>query len=386
MDFLYDKYKRRAIFAIMSALVAILLVINAVTYSISKQVIEHQFGLSAQSMAVAVSLLIGEDLDAYRNFLDTRDVNSEYYRQMQVRFAKIKKTSNIRFVYTMKQLDDNRMEFILDGEPIGSDDYSKPGDTEDITDAVRQLLLTKQPTIQEPATSDFGVLLCGNAPIIDEDGGLLGIAAVDIDNSMVFSTIRHLFIILVIVCLLLLILIYFLLSRVAPYFLGALLKDKLTNAYNKRYFDSLLKKSINMALKNKYDLSLLMLDLDHFKNVNDTYGHPFGDVVLAKVSGLIRECLRKDDFFVRYGGEEFCILLSNVNNAVAVMLAERIRKAVESFEIYNEEKDMGINITISIGVANLNKTKLSAAELLRNSDSALYKAKVTRNAVAVFSG
>jgi diguanylate cyclase (GGDEF)-like protein len=370
----------------MSTLVVILLIVNATTYSISKQVIENQFGLAAQSMAVAVSLIVGEDLDAYRDFLDTRDVSSVYYQRMQSLFAEIKKTSNIRFVYTMKQLNDTHMEFVLDAEPVGSQDYSKPGDIEEITDAIRQVLLTKHPTIEKATVSDFGVLLSGNAPIIDENGELLGIAAVDIDNSMVFLTIRHLFIILAIVCLSLLILVYFLLSKVTPYFLGALLKDKLTNAYNKRYFDSLLKKSINMALKNNYDMSLLMLDLDHFKNVNDTYGHPFGDVVLAKVSGLIRECLRKDDFFVRYGGEEFCILLFNVNNAVPVMLAERIRKAIESFEIYNEEKNIGINITISIGVANLNRTKLSAAELIKNSDVALYKAKVTRNAVAVFSG
>jgi diguanylate cyclase len=126
-----------------------------------------------------------------------------------------------------------------------------------------------------------------------------------------------------------------------------------------------------------------MLDIDFFKKVNDTYGHPFGDIVLAKVSGLIRDCLRRDDFFVRYGGEEFAVLLYGLDSDIAIKLAERIRKAIETFEIFNEEENIIIKVTISIGVENLHKRHLSAVEFVHRVDKALYKAKETRNTVAM---
>jgi diguanylate cyclase (GGDEF)-like protein len=379
----YNNYKKRTIWAIMAALLSILLIVNAITYSFSKQVIEHQFGMTAQSTAVAVSLLICKDLDGYRNFLNTRDETSDYYRSMQGYFDEIKRTGNIRFIYTINQLDDTYIEFILDSEPVGSPDHSSPGDIEEMTDASRQVFLTKQPAILKPTSSVFGVLLGGNAPILDEYGNLLGMVAVSIDNSTVYSALRQLFIVMGITCILLLIFIYFLLLRVSDFFLEAMLRDKLTKAYNRRYFDSLLQKGIEIALKENQELVIFMIDLDHFKKINDTYGHPFGDTVLIKASGLIRECIRREDFLIRYGGEEFVVLLYNVSLPITVALAERIRKAIESSSIHNEEKNIDVKITISIGIANLNGEKLSASELLIKADKALYQAKETRNAVAV---
>jgi diguanylate cyclase (GGDEF)-like protein len=367
----------------MSVLVSILLIINIVAYSVSRRVVENQFGLSAQSVAVAVSIFIAEDLDGYRNFMETRDETSEYYRYMQDHFSKTKQNSNIRFIYTINQLDDNNIEFILDSEPVGSPDHSAPGDIEEMTDASREVFLTKQPAVLRPTSSAFGVLLGGNAPILDENGDLLGVVAVSIDNSTVFLAVRQLFIVLCVTCLFLLVVIYFLLSKVSHFFLDAMLRDKLTKAYNKRYFESILQKSIAIALKEKQNLSILMLDIDFFKNVNDTYGHPFGDIVLSKVSGLIRECLRKDDFFVRYGGEEFAVLLYDLDSDITLKLAERIRRAIETFEIYNDENNITVRVTISIGIENLRKRNLSAIEFVHNVDKALYKAKETRNTVAV---
>jgi diguanylate cyclase (GGDEF)-like protein len=369
----------------MSILVSILLIVNIVTYTILKQVMEHQFGLAAQSVAVTASLMISEDLDAYRYFLATRDVESEYYQRMQNYFAEIKRTSNIRIIYTVNKLDDTRVEFILDSEPVGSSDYSAPGDIEEMTPASREVFLTKQPAILGPTGSAFGVLLGGKAPILDEYGSLLGAVAVSIDNSMIYPAIRQLFIVLGIICILLLVFIFFFLSKISHFFLEPMLKDKLTGAYNKRYFDSFLQESIDTALKTSQDLSVMMIDLDHFKLINDTYGHVFGDVVLSKVSTIIRDCLRKDDFVVRYGGEEFVVLLFNIDSVIAMMLAERIRKMIESCEIYNDDGSICAQITISIGISNLQKRRITALEMVNDADKALYKAKETRNTVAVLS-
>ena len=383
MNFFYKKYQRLVIWPVMSLLSSIFLIVTIMTYSMVRDILGHQFGLVAQSVAVAVSLMISEDLDGYREFLKERDVGSEYYQRMQRNFYQIKKTNNIRFIYTINKLDDIFVEFILDAEPVGSPYYSPPGEIAEVTPASQRVFLTKEPAILEPTRLAYGVLLGGSAPIIDENGDLLGVAGVTIDNSVVFSTVKHLFAALVVVCIILLLLVFSLLSKAADFFLESLLKDKLTGAYNKRYFDDILQEHIDIALNLGQDLSVLMLDLDHFKKVNDTYGHIFGDEVLSKVSSWIRNCLRKDDYLIRYGGEEFVVLLINLNSDIAMIVAERIRKAVESSETYNMEENVPVKITISIGVASLRQRRLSSLELISDADKALYKAKETRNAVAV---
>jgi len=384
MDYLYRNYKRRIILCVMAVLVIILIIINAVVYSTLKRLMENQFQLAGQSTAVAVSSIISEDLDGYRNFLITKDTSSEYYLRMHDYFGNILKSSNIRYIYTINRLDDVHIEIILDSEPAGSKYHSIPGSIEKMNEAARQVFQTKKPAELRPTRSAFGHLLGGYAPILDEQGELLGMTGVDIDYGEVLDVVQQLFIALTTIFVLLLIFIYFLLSRVSHYFLEPMLKDKLTGAYNKRYFESMLQKSINEALEAKQELSVLMLDLDHFKRINDTYGHIFGDVVLSKTAGWIKESLRREDFFVRYGGEEFIVLLLNLDADIAEKLAERIRRTIESHNIYNAEHHISINMTISIGIANLQKRNISALELVKEADKALYEAKKTRNAVVTF--
>jgi len=368
----------------MSLLMVLLLIINAVLYSILNKVMERQFMLGAQSVAVAVSRIIFQNLDDYRDFLNTRNVNSPYYRHMQDCLNQIKASSNIRFIHTINRLDNDSAEIILDAEPQGSADYLPPGSKEKMTGASRLVFFTKAPTMLEPTKSSSGrLMLGGNAPILDEQGELLGAVTVSIEHGTIFKTVRHLFITLSLIFILLLAFIYFLLLRVSHLFLEPILKDKLTGAYNRRYFESILQNGIDVSLKSNQNLSILMLDLDHFKNINDTYGHLFGDTVLSKIAGLIRDSLRKDDFFVRYGGEEFIIMFFNLQPETSLMLAERIRKTIEDFQIYNETEKINVKITISIGVANLLQRNLKALELINEADKAMYKAKETRNAVAM---
>ena len=368
----------------MILLTMILIITNVVIYSILKHVMENQFQSAGQSVAVSVSLIISEDLDGYRNFMKTRDTTSEYYLRMQGCFNKIKTASNIRFIYTLNKLDDTHIEVILDSEPIGSQYYSAPGSIERMNEFTRHVLQTRRPTALKPVHSSYGYLLGGYAPILDEHSELLGMVGIDIDYGEVLSIVQQLLIALTTIFILLLLFIYLLLSRVSHFILDPVLKDKLTGAYNKRFFESTLQKSIGISLKTNQDISILMLDLDYFKNINDTYGHIFGDVVLAKVATYIRECLRKDDFFVRYGGEEFAILIFDLKPTIAMSLAERIRKSVESHNIYNAEENLSIKMTISIGIANLQQRELSALELVNEADKALYKAKETRNTVVNF--
>jgi diguanylate cyclase (GGDEF)-like protein len=163
--------------------------------------------------------------------------------------------------------------------------------------------------------------------------------------------------------------------------------DQLTNIPNRRYFDERLPKEWDRAVRTKTPVSILMLDLDHFKTYNDTYGHLNGDKVLQTVSRIFtREKKRPADFVVRWGGEEFAVILPETNSQGAAHLAESIRKSVEETEILLDGGTK-TKITVSIGVNSLIPDRSSSYnDFIRNADDALYKAKGEgRNRVCLYS-
>ena len=158
--------------------------------------------------------------------------------------------------------------------------------------------------------------------------------------------------------------------------------DPLTGAYNRRTFLELMDKELSRARRFDTPLSLVMLDLDHFKRVNDTYGHLVGDRVLQRFADVVRGELRKEDVLFRYGGEEFCVLVPDVAGPGAVTLADRIRAAVtrQPFLIDGHE----IPVTTSAGVsARIEEGPEDVDRLVHRADEALYIAKRRgRNRVA----
>ncbi len=154
-------------------------------------------------------------------------------------------------------------------------------------------------------------------------------------------------------------------------------KDPLTSLFNRRFMDQWLNKNLPKAISKGSDLTLLMLDIDDFKKVNDRYGHEVGDKILIQVSRTIRETLRDCDVVVRYGGEEFVILLPDIDLNTGYRIAERVRKQIEEIVPF-EEKNPSENIKASLGITSLqNQTeeKVSPETLLRQADKAIYLAK-----------
>ena len=149
--------------------------------------------------------------------------------------------------------------------------------------------------------------------------------------------------------------------------------DGLTQIYNRRHWQESLEQEHAKACRHNKNLSLIMLDLDHFKLLNDNYGHQCGDMVLIEVSALISSLLRVEDIFGRYGGEEFAIILPETNLKGATELGQRIcRSIAENSLNYNGQS---ISVTISLGVAQLSNTDSNYEELITQSDNALYQAK-----------
>ncbi len=163
------------------------------------------------------------------------------------------------------------------------------------------------------------------------------------------------------------------------------LLDGLTGLNNHRYFQEVLETELERAGRYKHPISLLMLDIDFFKKVNDNYGHPAGDHVLKEVSRVFVALVRQCDFVARYGGEEFAIVLPVTDTHGAKVLAQRLRRGVEQERI--EYNGQVISVTISIGLAassDAGKSKISRAALIKAGDQALYRAKRNgRNRVEV---
>jgi two-component system cell cycle response regulator len=149
--------------------------------------------------------------------------------------------------------------------------------------------------------------------------------------------------------------------------------DGLTQVYNKRYFMEVLEREISRSQRYARELSLIMFDIDHFKLVNDNYGHLAGDYVLKHLASVIKAKIRREDIMARYGGEEFAIILPEIDHMNAIRFSEKIRILVENTEFRFE--DTQIPITISIGVATVGENTGTPDDLIKVADDNLYEAK-----------
>ena len=151
--------------------------------------------------------------------------------------------------------------------------------------------------------------------------------------------------------------------------------DSMTKLFNRRYFLKVSKSILNLAKRNETDTAIIMLDIDKFKNVNDTYGHEVGDDVIIALALELKKTSRKSDIVSRWGGEEFVILLANTNIDGSKIIAEKIRKNIEELVI-DLTGDKKLQFTISVGVSQVNNKSNDAIEAsINRADIALYKAK-----------
>ena len=158
--------------------------------------------------------------------------------------------------------------------------------------------------------------------------------------------------------------------------------DAVTGAYNKHAFEKRLEEEVVLATRTKQELSLIMLDLDYFKKVNDTYGHLAGDFILAEIVKSIQSTMREWDILARYGGEEFVVLLRGVDGVGAAKLADRLRKNVQDAKFIFEGTQ--IPVTISLGVSQVGGNIKSSKQLIAIADECLYASKKNgRNKVTI---
>ncbi|MFH1217351.1 MAG: diguanylate cyclase [Pseudomonadota bacterium] len=160
--------------------------------------------------------------------------------------------------------------------------------------------------------------------------------------------------------------------------------DRMTGLYNRAYFDESIIREVARAKRYDTDLSILFLDLDDFKTVNDNFGHPAGDYALKQISQALIQTIRSEDIASRYGGEEIVIILPETSKTTALILAERIRSLIESIQLQFDDKK--IPITVSGGVASLPIDAMQAKDLVSFADQALLQAKAAgKNIIKPYS-
>lgn len=159
--------------------------------------------------------------------------------------------------------------------------------------------------------------------------------------------------------------------------------DALTNTFSRRHYIFRSVQELERSQRFGYSLSFLMIDIDHFKEINDRFGHLVGDVVLVEVAKSIKENIRQIDVLSRFGGEEFCLFLAETDKDGAFFAAERIRQTIESKKI--QAYDEKLNVTISIGISSFPEDSNALDDLLDKADLALYRAKQQgRNRVCIY--
>jgi len=150
--------------------------------------------------------------------------------------------------------------------------------------------------------------------------------------------------------------------------------DFLTNIFNRRAFFDELERCVSFARRNNFSVSIMMIDIDFFKKVNDKYGHEAGDEVLKKLAAIIKNCIREEDIFGRLGGEEFGLCIMNINNVTLSYISEKIRKSVEKDPLLYKGEE--IYFTVSIGVYTQSAYSIDIKDALNKADEALYRAKL----------
>ncbi len=162
--------------------------------------------------------------------------------------------------------------------------------------------------------------------------------------------------------------------------------DELTTLFNYRYFRIRLRDEVFRSQRTNRPISLIILDVDNFKNYNDTLGHPAGDQVLKQIASILKSCIRDTDVGARYGGDEFCVIMPEENQDGARALCERLRQRVEDYPFFKEEIQPLGKLTVSLGAATYPTDAAMIKELLVRADKALYRAKNNgRNQFCIYS-
>ena len=333
----------------------------------------------------------GTEADSQSNTAenDTESAPDPFQERLKNIFADLMLSTGAQAIYIERRLSEENKAYLF------NEDYADKARYYGSTALTEEELLAFNEGITVPSTvlndDSVGEYIAGYAPIKNPSNDkVVGIVVVEFSLThvqIITNSIRNIVLISFgTIIILATLIVYLLLKSRQKYFK----KDYLTELCNKNYFQKRLKMQVRLSDDTNKPLSLIMIDVDHFKTINDTLGHPAGDKVLQSVSETIRSQTRDCDLCARYGGDEFAVLLTNSDIAQAVAVAERIRQKTELYDhllkytINHPEEHSKLTVTLSIGVAQL-VPDMTPEAFTEAADQALYHSKNTgKNRVTVF--
>lgn len=386
------KTMRIKAFMMIAICVSILLSVPAaLIYNNARTLIIDELRKNAMDIAATTATFIEKDVSDYielskTNDYESDDYNKAYYNEMLLLFQELKNETHVNYIFTEKKISDDEIAYILDGENPESEYFSPIGSTDSMSEeeltAFNEGVIISTDLILDDYWGDF---VTGFAPIKNKaTGEVIGLAGVDYSYDYIKNMVISVRSLIIYSFLTMMLLISFAAEKL--FFMNSLSKDKdfLTGLYSKSYHQSKLKKYIHDSRKHGSPLSLMMIDVDHFKSINDHYGHPVGDKVLKSVALMLMKDIRKADTCSRFGGDEFVIILPNTPINNAAQIGERIRKRIYGFDL-NVDDDSHLQLSLSIGIAQLEKD-MNSDKLLECADQAMYISKNTgKNKVTIYN-
>lgn len=334
---------------------------------------------SAVDLAAATAKFIEEDIGSYMLLSKTADYSlgnydSAYYERMQALFRKIKAETAVAFIYTEKQISETELAYILDGEDPESDLFSPLGSKDFLTAAELKVLREKTPAasgiVQD---AQWGGYLAGFAPIIDHrTGELAGLVGVDYPADYIDQVNNGVLFIILLFSIILILPLVVILNRLLNMRNMSMYTDCMTGLFNKSYYDQFLAESIRKVRAKGGSLSVIIIDVNDFKQVNDTFGHTFGDGVLMDISKSIKENTRSMDISCRYGGDEFAVILPDTSLKDATVIGKRIEEKIREKNYVKGHH--AFRISVSMGVYEWLED-MSAEELTDVADQLMYAEK-----------
>lgn len=387
----FNKFKLKT-FVIIIIVVTILVNIPAsIIVNNAKKTIGDHFGTHAMNLAITVANFIEEDIEPYKELssIDSYtkgNYDGAYYEKMLGLFQEIKKETGVDYIFTEKKLSNTEIAYILDGEDPASDNFSPIGSIDSMKTLELKVFTEGTPDKTDIVKDEkWGEFITGYAPIIDKASGeIVGVVGVDFSLSYIHKVMdlisRMALITILAIISILSIISYYLLAE----YKRKLGTDYMTGLSNKRYYDKYLEEAIKHAQSRGHALSLIMIDVDNFKEINDRYGHLAGDLVIKTIAQAMKKSIRDIDICSRYAGDEFVVVLPGAGEPNAALIANRIKENVSILDFQNEGLDIS-GVTISAGIA-VWKQDMTAYKLTEYADMAMYWSKNSgRNKVTVYN-
>lgn len=339
--------------------------------------LDNILGLRAETVSHTIVQLLDRELI---NTMDVSSLDHDEYKIFADRITSVAKRGYVDRVEVVRFVEDSQAEVLINYPRDNSPDYLAPGTKEKIQPGS---LFSQRTPGHHPMSVSSNIVMAGWTPV-RSGHRVTGLVVVYISMDQTNMALETASLAILITMIAFTVLSGLTAFKFAAAFEKTAVTDGLMGIYNHKYFKQRLEEEVAKARRYSQQTSLVLLDIDYFKRVNDTYGHATGDIVLKNLAKWVTEATRTTDVVARYGGEEIAVILPHTGVAGAQEFAERLRQKIASQVVHDPEENAKFRVTISVGVAQWEQG-LTPIELIKRADAALYHSKNSgRNRVSLY--